>query len=280
MKTGVVFEGGGMRGLYSAGVIDAMLDHHFEPDVICGTSAGVTFGVNLKSKQRGRVLRYNTRFAGDVRYISLRSFLRTGDMVNREFAYDLLPRELDPFDNFTYMQTPTEFWATLTNVRTGQAEYHKITDSWAQMDAIRASASLPFISHKVSYLGEEYLDGGLVDNIPLGKCMELGCDRIIVVLTRPAGYVRNEHLTLLSRILYPRDKALQAAIARRNSSYMERLEEINRLEQEGRIIVIRPSRNVPVARLEKDPAKLQALYDLGLCDALRLWPDVEQYLRS
>lgn len=280
MKTGVVFEGGGMRGLFTAGVIDAMLDHHFEPDVICGTSAGVTFGVNLKSKQRGRVLRYNTRFAGDVRYISLRSFLRTGDMVNREFAYDLLPRELDPFDNFTYMQTPTEFWATLTNVRTGQAEYHKITDSWAQMDAIRASASLPFISRKVSYLGEEYLDGGLVDNIPLGKCMELGCDRIIVVLTRPAGYVRNEHLTLLSRILYPRDKALQAAIARRNSSYMERLEEINRLEQEGRIIVIRPSRNVPVARLEKDPAKLQALYDLGLCDALRLWPDVEQYLRS
>lgn len=280
MKTGVVFEGGGMRGLYSAGVIDAMLDHNFEPDVICGTSAGVTFGVNLKSKQRGRVLRYNTRFAGDVRYISLQSFLRTGDMVNREFAYDLLPRELDPFDNFTYMQTPTEFWATLTNVRTGQAEYHKITDSWAQMDAIRASASLPFISRKVSYLGEEYLDGGLVDNIPLGKCMELGCDRIIVVLTRPAGYVRNEHLTLLSRILYPRDKALQAAIARRNSTYMERLEEINRLEQEGRIIVIRPSRNVLVARLEKDPAKLQALYDLGLCDALRLWPDVEQYLRS
>lgn len=280
MKTGVVFEGGGMRGLYSAGVIDAMLDHNFEPDVICGTSAGVTFGVNLKSKQRGRVLRYNTRFAGDVRYISLLSFLRTGDMVNREFAYDLLPRELDPFDNFTYMQTPTEFWATLTNVRTGQAEYHKITDSWAQMDAIRGSASLPFISRKVSYLGEEYLDGGLVDNIPLGKCMELGCDRIIVVLTRPAGYVRNEHLTLLSRILYPRDKALQAAIARRNSSYMERLEEINRLEKEGRIIVIRPSRNVPVARLEKDPAKLQALYDLGLCDALRLWPDVEQYLRS
>lgn len=280
MKTGVVFEGGGMRGLYSAGVIDAMLDHNFEPNVICGTSAGVTFGVNLKSKQRGRVLRYNTRFAGDVRYISLQSFLRTGDMVNREFAYDLLPRELDPFDNFTYMQTPTEFWATLTNVRTGQAEYHKITDSWAQMDAIRASASLPFISRKVSYLGEEYLDGGLVDNIPLGKCMELGCDRIIVVLTHPAGYVRNEHLTLLSRILYPRDKALQAAIARRNSTYMERLEEINRLEQEGRIIVIRPSKNVPVARLEKDPAKLQALYDLGLCDALRLWPDVEQYLRS
>lgn len=280
MKTGVVFEGGGMRGLYSAGVIDAMLDHNFEPNVICGTSAGVTFGVNLKSKQRGRVLRYNTRFAGDVRYISLQSFLRTGDMVNREFAYDLLPRELDPFDNFTYMQTPTEFWATLTNVRTGQAEYHKITDSWAQMDAIRASASLPFISRKVSYLGEEYLDGGLVDNIPLGKCMELGCDRIIVVLTRPAGYVRNEHLTLLSRILYPRDKALQAAIARRNSTYMERQEEINRLEQEGRIIVIRPSRNVPVARLEKDPAKLQALYDLGLYDALRLWPDIEQYLRS
>lgn len=280
MKTGVVFEGGGMRGLFTAGVIDAMLDHNFEPNVICGTSAGVTFGVNLKSKQRGRVLRYNTRFAGDVRYISLQSFLRTGDMVNREFAYDLLPRELDPFDNFTYMQTPTEFWATLTNVRTGQAEYHKITDSWAQMDAIRASASLPFISRKVSYLGEEYLDGGLVDNIPLGKCMELGCDRIIVVLTRPAGYVRNEHLTLLSRILYPRDKALQAAIARRNSSYMERLEEINRLEQEGRIIVIRPSKNVPVARLEKDPAKLQALYDLGLYDALRLWPDIEQYLRS
>ena len=278
MKIGLVLEGGGMRGLYTAGVLDVMMEHQFMPDVVCGTSAGVTFGVNLLSQQKGRVLRYNCRYAGDRRYISLHSWLTTGNMINRDFAYDLLPRELDPFDEETFEQSKAAFYATITNMRTGQAEYVRITNTWQQMDVIRASASLPIICQPVEWQGEKYLDGGLVDNIPLDKCTELGCDKIIIVLTRPLEYVRNDHIAGVCRLCYPRHKALLRAIEQRNDRYNARLQQIRRLEQEGKVFVLRPSENISVGRLEKDVARLQALYQLGVADATRLWNNLTHYL--
>ena len=263
MKIGIVLEGGGMRGLYTAGVLDVMMEHQFMPDVVCGTSAGVTFGVNLLSQQKGRVLRYNCRYAGDRRYISLHSWLTTGNMINRDFAYDLLPRKLDPFDEETFEQSKAAFYATITNMRTGQAEYVRITNTWQQMDVIRASASLPIICQPVEWQGEKYLDGGLVDNIPLDKCIELGCDKIIIVLTRPLEYVRNDHIAGVCRLFYPRYKALLRAIEQRNDRYNARLQQIRQLEQEGKVFVLRPSENISVGRLEKDIARLQALHQLG-----------------
>lgn len=278
MKIGLVLEGGGMRGLYTAGVLDVMMEHQFMPDVVCGTSAGVTFGVNLLSQQKGRVLRYNCRYAGDRRYISLHSWLTTGNMINRDFAYDLLPRELDPFDEETFEQSKAAFYATITNMRTGQAEYVRITNTWQQMDVIRASASLPIICQPVEWQGEKYLDGGLVDNIPLDKCIELGCDKIIIVLTRPLEYVRNDHIAGVCRLFYPRYKALLRAIEQRNDRYNARLQQIRRLEQEGKVFVLRPSENISVGRLEKDIARLQALHQLGVADATRLWNNLTHYL--
>ena len=278
MKIGLVLEGGGMRGLYTAGVLDVMMEHQWMPDVVCGTSAGVTFGVNLLSQQKGRVLRYNCRYAGDRRYISLHSWLTTGNMINRDFAYDLLPHELDPFDEETFEQSKAAFYATITNMRTGQAEYVRITNTWQQMDVIRASASLPIICQPVEWQGEKYLDGGLVDNIPLDKCIELGCDKIIIVLTRPLEYVRNDHIAGVCRLFYPRYKALLRAIEQRNDKYNARLQQIRRLEQEGKVFVLRPSENISVGRLEKDVARLQALHQLGVADATRLWDDLAQYL--
>lgn len=278
MKIGLVLEGGGMRGLYTAGVLDVMMEHQFMPDVVCGTSAGVTFGVNLLSQQKGRVLRYNCRYAGDRCYISLHSWLTTGNMINRDFAYDLLPRELDPFDEDTFEQSKAAFYATITNMRTGQAEYVRITNTWQQMDVIRASASLPIICQPVEWQGEKYLDGGLVDNIPLDKCIELGCDKIIIVLTRPLDYVRNDHIAGACRLFYPRYKALLRAIEQRNDRYNARLQQIRRLEQEGKVFVLRPSENISVGRLEKDVARLQALHQLGVSDATRLWDNLAQYL--
>lgn len=278
MKIGLVLEGGGMRGLYTAGVLDVMMEHQWMPDVVCGTSAGVTFGVNLLSQQKGRVLRYNCRYAGDRRYISLHSWLTTGNMINRDFAYDLLPHELDPFDEETFEQSKAAFYATITNMRTGQAEYVRITNTWQQMDVIRASASLPIICQPVEWQGEKYLDGGLVDNIPLDKCIELGCDKIIIVLTRPLDYVRNDHIAGVCRLCYPRYKALLRAIEQRNDRYNARLQQIRRLEQEGKVFVLRPSENISVGRLEKDVARLQALHQLGVSDATRLWDDLAQYL--
>lgn len=278
MKIGLVLEGGGMRGLYTAGVLDVMMEHQWMPDVVCGTSAGVTFGVNLLSQQKGRVLRYNCRYAGDRRYISLHSWLTTGNMINRDFAYDLLPHELDPFDEETFEQSKAAFYATITNMRTGQAEYVRITNTWQQMDVIRASASLPIICQPVEWQGEKYLDGGLVDNIPLDKCIELGCDKIIIVLTRPLEYVRNDHIAGVCRLCYPRYKALLRAIEQRNDRYNARLQQIRRLEQEGKVFVLRPSENISVGRLEKDVARLQALHQLGVADATRLWDNLAQYL--
>ena len=280
MKIGLVLEGGGMRGLYTAGVLDVMMEHQFMPDVVCGTSAGVTFGVNLLSGQRGRVLRYNCRYVGERRYISMHSWLTTGNMINRDFAYGLLPRELDPFDEETFERAPAEFYATITNMRTGQAEYVRITDTWKQMDVIRASASLPIICQPVEWKGEKYLDGGIADNIPLDKCLELGCDKVIIVLTRPMDYVRNDHIAPLCRLAYPRYKALLRTIDQRNEKYNARVQQIHELEEQGKVFVIRPSENRPVGRLEKDPEKLRALHALGVQDTTKQWQTLKDYLEK
>lgn len=280
MKIGLVLEGGGMRGLYTAGVLDVMMEHQFMPDVVCGTSAGVTFGVNLLSGQHGRVLRYNCRYVGERRYISMHSWLTTGNMINRDFAYGLLPRELDPFDEETFERAPAEFYATITNMRTGQAEYVRITDTWKQMDVIRASASLPIICQPVEWQGEKYLDGGLADNIPLDKCLELGCDKVIIVLTRPMDYVRNDHIAPLCRLAFPRYKALLRTIDQRNEKYNARVQQIHELEEQGKVFVIRPSENRPVGCLEKDPDKLRALHALGVQDATKQWQALKDYLEK
>ncbi|MGN0190127.1 MAG: patatin family protein [Candidatus Cryptobacteroides sp.] len=277
-KIGLVLEGGGMRGLYTAGVLDVFMDHSFRADTICGTSAGVTFGINLPSGQRGRVLRYNLRLIGDPRYISFKSLFRTGDIVNADFAYRILPDELDPFDYETFAKSGVDFFACATNALTGEPEYMKITDAKAQMDIVRASASLPFLSRKV-FIGDiPYLDGGISDNIPLDKCMSEGCDKIIVVLTHPKGYVKTERLYLLSRLFYPCSKRLQEAFRLRNQRYNDRLRQIEELESEGRIFVLRPSGNIDVARLEKDRSKLKAAYSLGIRDARSMWSSLCGYL--
>ena len=278
MKVGLVLEGGGMRGLYTAGVIDIMLDHGFEPDVVCGTSAGVTFGVNLLSKQRGRVLRYNKRYVGDRRYISLHSWLTTGNMINKDFAYGLLPRELDPFDDDTFMASKAAFYATITNMHTGQAEYVRLHSTWDQMDVIRASASLPIISRPVKWKGQKYLDGGLADNIPLDKCLELGCDKVIIVLTRPLGYIRKGSIAGICRLCYPRYKNLYRAAKMRNEKYNHRLEQILQLEREGKVFVLRPSEEITISRLEKDPVRFEEVYNLGIQNATDQWNALQEYL--
>lgn len=278
-KIGLVLEGGGMRGLFTAGVLDILMDHSFRPDTICATSAGATFGINLPSGQRGRVLRYNLQLAGDLRYISFRSLLRTGNVVNTDFAYRVLPDELDKFDYQAYSESGTDFFACVTNTRSGKPEYLKVSDAKTQIDSIRASAALPFLSRKVVIDGEQYLDGGITDNIPLDKCIAEGCDRIVVVLTRPKRFIMSEDMYLLSKLLYPRDKNLQQAFRHRSERYNERLKQIERLEAEGRIFVIRPSETIAVSRLEKNQAKIQAAYDLGCRDAQALWPSLECYLK-
>lgn len=268
-KLGLVLEGGGMRGLYTCGILDTMMERGLVPDVVSGTSAGVTFGINICSGQRGRALRYNLKYAGKREYISLHSLLTTGDIVNTKFAYDLLPRTLDPFDQAAMDKAGIVFFATITNCQTGKAEYVRVTDCFEQMDVIRASASLPFVSRPVMINGVPYLDGGLTDNIPLDYCLE-NCEKVIVVLTRPKDYVRHENLVTLARILYPHYKNLHEALRHRDERYNARIQQIEGLANEGRITLIRPSESLHIGRLERDPKRMMATYELGLKDARQL----------
>ena len=188
-RIGLVLEGGGMRGLFSAGVLDALYGMGIRFDGIIGVSAGAAFGCNYKSHQPGRVLRYNLRFCRDPRYWGFGSLLLTGDLFNATFCYRTLPRVLDPWDGTTFLADPTAFWVVATDADTGEAVYRKIESADDEaFDWIQASSSMPLVSRPVPIGGRRYLDGGLSDSIPLAKFQSLGFDRCVVILTRPAGY--------------------------------------------------------------------------------------------
>lgn len=268
-----------MRGLYTAGVLDVFLDNGIQADVVIGTSAGVLFGVNYASGQRGRALRYNLKYAPKGCYMGLRSLITTGNIINKKFAYYDLPSKLDVFDEAAYEASGIDFYATATNVETGEAEYILIKDGFAQMEAMRATSSMPYVSRIVDYEGKKYLDGGVADSIPVEKCLEMGCDRVIVVLTRPADYRKEESTSRLPYIRYGKKYPQFAErLARRPAEYNACLDRINALEAEGRIFVIRPSRTVKVKHIERDTAKLQAIYDLGAADSAARMGDLKMYL--
>lgn len=277
-KIGLVLEGGAMRGMYTAGVVDTFLDEDINVDAIIGVSAGALFGVNYVSKQKGRVLRYNKKYAGDPNYMGLRSFITTGSLVNKEFAYNKLPNELDPFDEETFQKSKTKFYATVTNIENGKAEYILIKDTHKQMDAFRASGSMPFVSEIVEYENNKYLDGALADSIPVKKMQELGYDKIIVVLTQPDGYRKKKHPESIAKMFYKKYPALANAINTRYIHYNETLDYIKELEKENKIFVIRPSKKINIKRVEKDPNKIEAQYNLGVEDTKNILKNLKKYL--
>lgn len=280
MKVGLVLEGGAMRGMFTAGVLDVLLDEQIHIDGIVSVSAGALFGVNLLSKQRGRALRYNKQFLNDPRYIGLKSWLTTGNVVNREFAFYDVPFKIDIFDNETFKQSQTDFYATLTNVETGEAEYHLITDPFAQMETLRATSAMPYVSQIVEVNGKQYLDGGIADSIPLKKAQSLGFDKIIVVLTRPLSYRKSPSPSLLPKLFYRRYPKLVQTLINRYTEYNQSVEEIIQQEQSGEIFVIRPSKTLAIKRIEKDLNKVQAMYDLGLSDTKQALNALKAYLAS
>ena len=189
MKRGLILEGGAMRGLFTAGIIDVMMEHDLWPDGIVGVSAGAAFGCNYKSRQPGRAIRYNKRFAKDARYSGLRSLLSTGDYFNAEFAYHIVPREYDLFDDKAFDANPLEFVCVCTDVETGQPVYKQLSKcSETTYDWIRASASMPLCSRVVCLEGYKLLDGGVSDSIPLEWAETNGYERNVVILTQPRGY--------------------------------------------------------------------------------------------
>ena len=280
MNIGLVLEGGGMRGLYTAGILDAMLDKNFQVNGIIGVSAGALFGVSYVSKQRGRSIRYNQKYASDPRYMSFKSLITTGNFVNKDFAYYELPLKLDIFDEESFSKSKTDFYATVTNVETGKPEYLKIINATIQIEELRASSSLPFCSKIVKINDKLYLDGGISDAIPVNKCFEMGYDKVIVITTRPLNYRKTKSNQLLPKIFYHRYPNFVKAINTRYQRYNDTLDQLQELEKQNQIFVIRPSKLIKINRLEKNPDKMQEIYNLGLQDFQDNYQALQKYLKK
>ena len=265
MKKGLVLEGGAMRGLFTAGIIDVMMEAGVEPDGLIGVSAGAAFGCNYKSRQPGRAIRYNTRFAKDARYSGLKSLLTTGDYFNAQFGYHIVPYQYDLFDVAVFEQNPMEFMVVCTDVLTGQAVYHKMDRvDYDELEWLRASASMPLASKVVEVAGRKLLDGGVADSIPLAYFESIGYDRNVVILTQPEGYVKHRtKLMPLMRIGLRRYPEMIQAMDRRYLMYNHELEFVRQAEREGRCLVIRPDEKLPIGHISHDPEEMKRVYQIG-----------------
>lgn len=280
-RVGLVLEGGAMRGLYTAGVLDVMMENNINIDGIVGTSAGALFGVNYFSNQKGRAIRYNKTYLNDKRFISKKSLLLTGNIVNKDFAFYKVTKELDPLDNETFIKNNKEYYATATNVETGAAEYLKITDPINQLEELRATSAMPFASKMIKINGKKYLDGGISDSIPLMKCKDLGFDKIIVVLTQPFDYRKkknSEKKMKIIRLKYKKYPNLIKTMENRHNDYNEIIEKIIDMENKKEIFVIRPSKKLEIDILEKKPEKLDEIYNIGINDCRKIIDELKAYL--
>ena len=259
VKRGLVLEGGAMRGLWTAGVTDVMMEHNIWPDGLIGVSAGAAFGCNYKSRQSGRAIRYNTRFARDSRYSGLKSWITSGNYFNAGFGYHTMPKELDVFDDEAFNANPMDFYVVCTDVLTGKAVYQQLTEATDDSyDWIRASASMPLASKVVELQGRKLLDGGVADSIPLGY------QRNVVVLTQPSGY-QKEHNRLmpLMRLSLRHYPQMIEAMDKRHVMYNRQLEYVAQAEKEGRCLVIRPESKIPIGHISHDAARMRLVYEQG-----------------
>lgn len=282
-KVGLVLEGGAMRGMFTAGVLDVLMENDIKIDGIIGVSAGALFGVNYFSKQKGRIIRYSKRYCRDLRYISIPSLLFTGNIVNKNFAYYKVSTKLDVFDNKEFLKNNTGYYAVVTNVETGSPEYIKVDNCIEQLEILRASSALPLASKIVKIGEKKYLDGGISDSIPIDKCIELGYDKIIVVLTRPLEYRKKPQTSKMINFLQKRFKLypqLVKTMINRHEDYNTVVEKIINLENKKEIFVIRPSESINIKIIERNKNNLQKVYELGLKNALSRVEKLKEYLNK
>ena len=269
-KWGLVLEGGALRGNYTAGVLDAFLDEGIEFPYVIGVSAGAGYGCSYASRQRGRNLTILKKCHGDRRYLSLWNFITTGSIFGMNFVFNEIPNKHVIFDWKTFIESPLRFITVCTDCKTGESEYFEKNPGMEKDDfftILMASSSMPYASPIVKYSGKKYLDGAVTDALPLKKAVSDGYKRNVVVLTNPAGYRKKEELHPPNGLLYFGQKKLIEALKLRVTRYNQSLEHVEAEEKAGRIIVIRPSMDLRVSRIEKNKEKLIALYELGIRDA-------------
>lgn len=277
----LILEGGGMKGIYTAGVLDFFLDKELEFSSVYGVSAGACHMASYISKQKGRGKDVMLDYLDDKRYMGLKSLITTGDIFNVDFNYRLVPEKLNPFDYDTFAKYKGKAYAVVTNVETGRAEYKRLRDIHKEIDYIRASSSLPLVSRLVKIGDKKYLDGGVADSIPIKRSIKAGNVKNVVVMTKPVGYRRKptSHAELI-KARYPRYPKVYELMKRRHLRYNKTLDYLDALEAEGKIFVIRPQVDFDIDRLEKDKDKLLKLYEEGYNEASEKYEALMAYLNS
>ena len=277
-KTGLVLEGGAMRGMYTAGVLDVFLEYDITFDGVIGVSMGAITGCSYISGQKGRTIRYNKTYCKDKRYMSFYSLLTTGDLVGNEFCYHTLPEQLDLYDNEAFKKSKTDFYVTCTNVENGEAEYIKINDMVEEIDYLRASASMPYVSRIVEIDGKKLLDGGCSDSIPIRTFLEMGYEKNVVILTRPAEYRKKPEKKGLVRAFYKKYPKFAKTLGSRAEVYNQTMEELRELEQQGKVFVIRPETSLDIGRMSHDVKKIEGAYERGRADGLACLEKLKAWL--
>ena len=265
MKTGLIMEGGAMRGMFTAGVLDVLMENGLVTDGAIGVSAGAVFGCNYKSHQIGRVIRYNTEYCNDKRYASFKNLVKTGNLYSEQFCYHEVPEKLDPFNEAAFAASPMDFFVVCTDLKTGEPIYHKCRKGDAE-DVLwmEASASMPLAAKIVKIGHYGLLDGGVADSIPVRFFESIGYKRNLIILTQPKGYVKKKNKFLPAiRAKYFRYPAFVEAVADRHERYNETLSYISMLEQAGKDYVIRPPIPLEIGAMERDPAQLRRVYETG-----------------
>lgn len=267
MKTGLVLEGGAMRGMYTAGVLDVFMENNVRFDGVMGVSAGAVFGVNYPSGQIGRVIRYNCRFNTDKEYMGIGCLLKTGDFFNKEYAFYRVPRELDKFDDEAFKNSGMPFYAVVTNIENGKPEYIHVKSVLEDMEILRASCSMPFASKPIEINGKMYLDGGVTDSIPFEKFAEMGYEKQVVILTRDGNYRKKPMSRALTSFFYRKFPEFRRRLKERHIMYNDSLSKLEKRETDGKAFVIRPTEPIKISRTERSPEKLKQVYELGRADA-------------
>lgn len=280
MKTGLILEGGAMRGMFTAGVMDVMMEAGIAFDGAIGVSAGAAFGCNYKSGQIGRAIRYNMKFCGDKRYSGLGVLLREGNLFSTHFCYEEVPLKHDVFDFGSYERSPMEFYVVCTDVETGKPVYHRFDGRHDHgFDWIRASASMPLVSQIVEIDGQKLLDGGISDSVPVRYFESIGYDRNVVILTQPKGYVKKKNRIIpLMKLKYRKFPQMVQTMADRHIEYNKTLSYIEERERFGNLLVIRPDQALGIGRAEKNPEELKRVYEIGRKVAAERLNEIRNYL--
>lgn len=279
-KTGLVLEGGASRGIYTAGVLDVLLKNEIYVDGCMGVSAGAIHGISYVSRQAGRSYCFSVKYCNDPRFMSMRSFLRTGDICGAKFCYYDIPATLVPFANDCFENSSTKFYCVCTDVRTGLAVYHGCeTMCGKEIEWVRASASMPMVSRNVEIDGQLLLDGGVADSIPFRKFMEMGYNKTVVVCTQHDGYRKEkESLSKLMPLRYGDYPAFVKTMQNRPQMYNAQLDDLKQAESNGEVLVIRPSQPLQIGRIEHNADVLRTVYMLGRTDAERKLEQIKAFI--